>query len=138
MNHLECGSVDHVRMKSFALLPLLVLLSAGAAFAPHIASADDACGSRANPCPLQKWMQDNVGSKMTDGNLDAVATSLDKIATMTPDPTWTDWAKLAKDGAAAARRGGDAGTLGVKAACKGCHDKFKTDYKTRFRTRPVP
>ncbi|HEX4515592.1 MAG TPA: hypothetical protein VH054_18725, partial [Polyangiaceae bacterium] len=88
--------------------------------------------------PLQKWMQDNVGSKLADGNLDAVATSLDKVATMSPDPAWTDWAKFAKDGAAAARKGGDAGTLGAKQACKACHDKYKSDYKTRFRTKAVP
>jgi len=83
-------------------------------------------------------MHDNVGSKLTDGNLDAVASSLDKAASFTPDPTWTDWAKFAKDGAAAARKGGDVGTQGAKASCKSCHDKYKTDYKTKFRTRAVP
>jgi hypothetical protein len=82
-------------------------------------------------------MQDNLGSKMMSGKLDEVAVSLDKLATMSPDPTWTDWPKLAKDGAAAARKGGDDGTLAAKASCKGCHDKYKTDYKTRFRTRAV-
>lgn len=125
-------------MKSLALLCGVVLFGAAAAFVPTVASADDGCGSKTNPCPLQKWMQDNIGSKMSDGNLGAVATSLDKLATMSPDPTWTDWAKFSKDGAAAARKGGDEGTLGAKAACKGCHDKFKSDYKTRFRTRAVP
>ncbi len=83
-------------------------------------------------------MQDNVGSKLSDGNLGAVATSLDKVATMSPDPTWTDWAKFAKDGAAAARKGGDDGTQAAKAACKACHDKYKNDYKTKFRTKAVP
>jgi hypothetical protein len=125
-------------MKSIALLSSVVLFAVAAALAPTLASADDTCGSKANPCPLQKWMQDNIGSKMVDNNLAAVATSLDKLATMTPDPTWTDWAKFAKDGATAARQGGDAGTLGAKASCKSCHDKFKSDYKTKFRTRPVP
>jgi hypothetical protein len=125
-------------MKFVALLSGVVLFGAAAAFVPAAASADDACGSKTNPCPLQKWMQDNVGSKMADGNLAVVAASLDKIATMTPDATWADWAKFAKDGATAARQGGDAGTQGAKAACKACHDKFKSDYKTRFRTRAVP
>jgi hypothetical protein len=109
-----------------------------AAFAPNVVAQDAACGSKANPCPLQKWMQDNIGSKMSDGNLDAVAAGLDKVATMSPDPTWTDWAKFSKDGAAAARKGGDDGTQGAKAACKSCHDKYKSDYKTKFRTRAVP
>lgn len=103
-----------------------------------VASADDACGGRSNPCPLQKWMQDNVGSKLADGKLTDVATSLDKVATISPDATWTDWAKFAKDGAAAARKGGDDGTRATKAACKACHDKYKNDYKTKFRTKAVP
>ena len=125
------------RSSTFIALFAGVVLFAGA-FAMTPAYADDACGSRTNPCPLQKWMQDNVGSKLTDGKLDDVATSLDKVATMTPDPAWTDWAKFAKDGAAAARKGGDDGTRGAKLACKSCHDKYKNDYKTRFRTRAVP
>jgi hypothetical protein len=99
---------------------------------------DAACGSRSNPCPLQKWMQDNLGSKLQDGKLDDVAAGLDKVATMTPDPTWTDWSKFAKDGATSARKGGDDGTRGAKAACKSCHDKYKNDYKTKFRTKAVP
>jgi len=99
---------------------------------------DASCGSASNPCPLQKWMKDNLGSKLQDGKLDDVATGLDKVAAMTPDPSWTDWAKFAKDGAAAARKGGDDGTHGAKLACKSCHDKYKNDYKARFRTRAVP
>ena len=124
----------------FGLVLGAVLGGAVLAATPSVASADEpaACGSKENPCPLQKWMQDNVGSKLTDGKLDDVAASLDKVANMTPDPAWTDWAKFAKDGAAAARKGGDDGTRGAKLACKSCHDKFKNDYKTRFRTRAVP
>jgi cytochrome c5 len=84
-------------------------------------------------------MQDNMGSKMMDGNLDAVAASFDKVATMSPDPSWAaDWSKMSKDGASAARKGGDVGTQGAKAACKACHDKYKNDYKQKFRTKAVP
>jgi len=130
------------RISMTMLTPVLWgAMSFGAAIAllPSPADAQDAsCGSKTNPCPLQKWMQDNVGSKLADGNLAAVATSLDKVATMSPDPSWTDWAKFAKDGAAAARTGGDSGTQGAKQACKACHDKYKSDYKTRFRTKAVP
>ena len=105
-------------------------------FAPSIASADaPACGGKTNPCPLQKWMQDNIGSKMADGNLKDVATGLDKAATFTPDPSWADWATFAKAGADAARKGD---TPGTKAACKSCHDKFKQQYKDKFRSRAVP
>jgi hypothetical protein len=128
------------RSLSALLSALVVGTTLFAALAvPQLASAQDAsCGSKTNPCPLQKWMQDNVGSKLADGNLAALATSLDKVATIAPDPTWTDWAKFAKDGAAAARQGGDTGTQAAKAACKSCHDKYKSDYKTKFRTKAVP
>lgn len=125
------------RLPSFFLAAVLAFAGVLGAM-PRVASADDACGSHANPCPLQKWMQSSMGSKLTDGDLAAVAVGFDKVATMSPDATWTDWAKFARDGAAAARKGGDEGKRGAKAACKGCHDAYKTQYKTRFRTRPVP
>ena len=129
-----------LKMKRSGLAVLLGGLSFAVplALVPQASAQDASCGSKTNPCPLQKWMQDNVGSKLADGNLAAVATSLDKVATMSPDPSWADWAKFAKDGAAAARTGGDTGTQGAKQACKACHDKFKSDYKTRFRTKAVP
>ena len=124
-------------MNRFAMLAAgLVVAAAGSALS-STASADATCGDRANPCPLQKWMHDNMGAKLQDGKLDAVAASFDAVATMSPDPAWTDWTKIAKDGAAAARRGGDAGTRGARAACKSRHDEYKTLYRTRFRTRPV-
>ncbi len=126
-----------MKRTAHALLIGAALFAGAAGLLPSSALADD-CGSKTNPCPLQKWMQDNVGSKLADGNLDAVAAGLDKAAAFAPDPTWTDWAKFAKDGAAAARKGGDAGIQGAKASCKSCHDKYKNDFKTKFRTRPVP
>lgn len=99
------------------------------------ASADAACGSKENPCPLQKWMQANVGSKMADGNMKAVADGLDKAAALSPDPSWTEWATMSKAGADAARKGD---TAGVKASCKNCHDKYKQQYKDKYRMKPVP
>ena len=111
-------------------------LGGAIAFVPSTASADGkACGDKANPCPLQKWMQDNIGSKMADGNLKDVATGLDKAATLSPDPAWAEWATIAKAGADAARKGDMPGT---KAACKNCHDKFKQQYKDKYRSRAVP
>jgi hypothetical protein len=80
-------------------------------------------------------MQDNIGAQMADGNLAAVAIGLDKAAAMSPDPSWTDWVKISKDGADAARKGDKAG---AKASCKSCHDKYKQLYKDKYRTRPVP
>jgi hypothetical protein len=113
-----------------------VALGAAIALAPSTASADAAaCGGKTNPCPLQKWMQDNIGSKMADGNLKDVATGLDKAASLSPDAAWGEWATIAKAGADAARKGDMPGT---KAACKNCHDKFKQQYKDKYRTRTVP
>ena len=114
-----------------------VLLFAATLGAIPRALADDACGSPGNPCPLQKWMQDNMGSKLKDGDLVSLAAGFDKLTTA-PDATWSDWSKYARDGAAAARKGGDDGKRGAKAACKGCHDAYKTKYKTSYRTRPAP
>ena len=109
---------------------------AGLALTPSIASADGAaCGAKTNPCPLQKWMQDNIGSKMADGNMAAVATGLDKAATLSPDASWGEWATIAKAGADAARKND---TPGVKTACKNCHDKYKQLYKDKYRAKAVP
>jgi len=125
-------------MKRSLVFCVALLISATLGAQPSVASADDACGTRANPCPLQRWMHDNMGSKLSDGDLAAVASGFDKLAATSPDPAWADWAKLAKNGAAAARKGGDDGKRGAKAACKGCHDEYKTQYRARFRTRPAP
>ncbi len=103
--------------------------------APTSALADDAtCGTKENPCPLQKWMRANMGAAMAAGDLPTLAKSLDKAATMSPDPSWT-WAAIAKTGADAARKGD---TAGAKASCKSCHDAYKDKYKAQFRTKAVP
>ena len=134
-------SVDRIVVRSkknFLLLASILVASLSLAATTSNALAEDACGGRTNPCPLQRWMRDNMGSKLADGKLDAVATSFDALAAMSPDPSWSDWVKLSKDGAAASRRGGDDGTRAAKAACKSCHDQYKTLYRSRFRTRAVP
>lgn len=142
MNNVTSGSVDHpivMKRSAPAILIGSILFAAAIAVVPSAsAQVDASCGSKTNPCPLQKWMQDNMGSKMMDGNLAVVAASFDKVATINPDASWSDWSKIAKDGADAARKGGDEGTRGAKAACKACHDKYKNDYKLKFRTKAVP
>ena len=68
-----------------------------------------------------------------------LATSLEKAAKFVPDPKWNDgengWAKLANDGAAAAKAG-DAEA--VQKACKSCHKAWRSEYKKQFRMKPVP
>ena len=63
-----------------------------------------------------------------------LADSLMKASTFAP-AGYTNWASIAKDGASAARA---ADLDAVKAACRGCHDQYKTKYRTEMRTRPVP
>ncbi|WP_394849486.1 hypothetical protein LZC95_18825 [Pendulispora brunnea] len=101
-----------------------------------VAAADQAapaCGSKDNPCPMQKWMKANLGAALAGNDLQALAKSLDKSATFSPDPSW-EWAAIAKAGADAARKGDVAG---AKASCKTCHDKYKDSYKSKFRTKAV-
>lgn len=126
------------RALGVTLAATLALGLTAAVQTPRLASAEEgaACGSKANPCPLQGWMTKNVGGPMASGDLKAVAAGLDKAATLVPDDAWkADWSKFSKDGAEAARKGD---TAAVKASCKSCHDKFKNSYKEKYRTRAVP
>jgi len=93
-----------------------------------------ACGSKENPCPLQKWMRANVGVPLAANDLAAVATGLEKSAALAPDASWKSWPEIARAGAKAARAGDVAGT---KASCKQCHDQWKDKWKKEFRQREV-
>jgi hypothetical protein len=103
------------------------------ALTPRAASAD-ACGTTDNPCPLQKWMRSNMGTPLASGDLGALGTAFDHVASLSPDPSWAAWAQAASAGSAAAK---NKDIAGVKAACKTCHDGFKDKYKAQFRVRPV-
>ncbi len=125
-------------MKTRSWLVLLSVLLGAAALGVlppvRVASADGAaCGAKDNPCPLQRWMRDNMGPAMAAGDLPALAKALDHAAGLSPDASWT-WSSIAKTGADAARKGDLAAT---KASCKSCHEAYKEKYKTQFRTRPV-
>jgi hypothetical protein len=105
--------------------------------APSNAMADGAageCGSKENPCPLQKWMRANLATALASGDTAALASNLKKVAATSPDKAWT-WSKLATDGADAAAKGDLAG---AKASCKTCHDAYKDQYKAKFRTKAPP
>lgn len=62
-----------------------------------------------------------------------LATVFDKIATFAP-PGMGSWGSIARDGAKAAR---DSNIEGVKGACRGCHDQYKTRYKKEMRDRKI-
>ncbi len=127
---------------AWGILAGLLIGAAAVGAAPTLASADDAsCGSKENPCPLQKWMRQNMASAMSSGDMAALATAFEKSEKFAPDPKWNGpdpkqhWDAMSKAGIAAAKANDAAG---VKAACKGCHDVYKSKYKEQFRTRPVP
>ena len=108
-------------------------------FRAHAEDAKPACGEKGQPsCPLQGWMEKNVDEPFEKGDLAKVAASLEKLAGMAPDPKWNEgdkgWSKLAKDGAAAAKKGDSAAT---GATCKGCHKAWRNEYKAKFRMKPV-
>jgi hypothetical protein len=120
------------------------ILIGGAAMAemPTPASADDtSCGSKANPCPLQKWMRQNMAASMASGDMTALGAAFDKVAAFSPDPKWnggdakSNWDAIARAGSAAAKANDAAG---VKASCKTCHDAYKDKYKASYRTKPAP
>lgn len=120
-----------------AFAACLGAVSAATLLTPQVAFADGAaCGATGQPpCPLQKWMRANLGAAQSNGDAAALAAGLTKTAALNPDPTWTDWVKISNDGAAAASKGDIAG---AKASCNGCHQKYKADYKAKFRTKAVP
>ena len=70
---------------------------------------------------------------MNKGDLPGLATSLDKSAAFAP-AGYTNWASIAKDGAAAARSGD---MTAAKASCRTCHDQYKQKYKDEMRARKI-
>jgi hypothetical protein len=108
------------------ILAAVVAGVAGAAALPSEAIAEGGkCDGKATPCPLQKWMRDNVGTPMASGDLATIAKSMEK-ARKFGGPDMKDWDKIAKKTAddAAANKTDD-----VKADCKACHDLYKDAFK---------
>lgn len=100
------------------------------------APAQSSCGSLGvPPCPLQGWMRANIAGPLASNNMTVLAIGFDKAASLSPDPAWSSWSKIAATGADSARKGDLAG---VRAACKTCHNAWREAYRARFRTRPLP
>jgi len=128
-------------MRRFAIVTTFAAIVGALALwqAPQAQAEEAKCGEKGQPnCPLQDWMEKHLQDAMDKNDLAAVGVSLEKVAAMVPDPKWNDgatgWAKIAKDGAAAAKAGK---ADEVKAACKSCHKAWRNQYKKNFRTRPV-
>ena len=127
-------------MKRFTIVLVAVGLVSGVAlFLPKVSAEDAKCGEKGQPsCPLQGWMEENMDKPFKAKDLKKVAESLEKAAGFVPDPKWNEgangWAKLAKDGAAAAKAG-DADA--VQQTCKSCHKAWRSEYKKEHRMNPV-
>ncbi|MCA9603449.1 MAG: hypothetical protein KC417_15565 [Myxococcales bacterium] len=99
-----------------------------------------ACGDEGQPaCPLEGWMEKNTTPAVENQDLKALAAALHKIEFMAPDPKWDEgasgWAKIAREGAAAAEKGD---FKAAKATCKTCHKAWKDKYLESYKTRAVP
>jgi cytochrome c556 len=128
-------------MKRFSIVLLACgLVSAVALFdLPEVQAEDAKCGEKGQPsCPLQGWMEKHMQEPFDSKDLKVLAASLETAAGFAPDPKWNDgatgWAKIAKDGAAAAKAGNfDA----VQQSCKSCHKAWRNQYKKEHRMKPV-
>jgi hypothetical protein len=92
-----------------------------------------ACGDKKNLCPLQSWMRKNVSTAVAAKDTAALARALDRVATFSPDPSWS-WAEMSVKAADAARRGDMAE---ARKSCQGCHNAYKAQWQEKFRTRAV-
>ncbi|HEX9296235.1 MAG TPA: hypothetical protein VF881_10380 [Polyangiaceae bacterium] len=100
--------------------------------APVAPSKDYACGDKGKPpCPMQAWMKANMAPAAANGDPDALAKALDYVSSHSP-PGFTEWSKIAKGGADAARK---KDVDAAKKSCKTCHDQYKAKYKEEMRDR---
>lgn len=86
--------------------------------------------------PLQAWMKKNMTPAMNAQDFDALGANLDTVVLFAPkEAGYGNWVSISKDGKNAAN-GADLGA--VRAACRGCHEQYKSKYKTELRARPIP
>ena len=88
-------------------------------------SSPAACGSRENPCPMQKLMR-SIG---TASSPEALEAAFNRIASVSPNAGW-QWASIARKGAELAKSGD---TVAAKKQCKVCHDQYRDVYRTQYR-----
>jgi hypothetical protein len=90
--------------------------------------AAPACGDKANPCPMQKFMRGTM-SAATDAP--ALQAAFSRLAGLSPNGGW-QWRAIAQAGADAAK-GGD--VAAAKKQCKACHDQYREQYRQQYRAR---
>jgi hypothetical protein len=93
------------------------------------ATAPD-CGSKDNPCPMQKYMRGTMTSASTPEALEA---AFKRVAALSPNAGW-QWTAMAAKGAELVKAGDVAS---AKKQCKACHDAYKEPYKAQYRARKL-
>jgi hypothetical protein len=110
------------------LLPCSALVAA-LALAAGVAAAGEP------KTPLGRWMKPNMGVPLAGQEFDKLKASFDLVASKPPPGDYPKWASMSQAGSQAAAA---KDVAGVKAACKQCHDAYKTKYVGEFATRPFP
>jgi hypothetical protein len=108
--------------------PATAATTAKPAVAAAPAAAD--CGTKENPCPMQRFMRGSMASASTP---EALASAFSRAAGMSPNGGWS-WRAISQKGADAAKAGD---VPGAKAQCKACHDAYKESYKAQYRARKI-
>jgi hypothetical protein len=78
-------------------------------------------------------MREHVAPAVAANDATALANALDRMATFSPDRSWS-WTTMSKEAADAARRGD---IPAARTSCRGCHHAYKALYLERYRLRKV-
>jgi hypothetical protein len=94
------------------------------------AAGPTTCGTKAHPCPMQRFMHLEMETAHT---ADTLATAFSLVAGMSPDPSWA-WVAIATRGSEKAIAGD---IPAAKAQCTACHEAYREAYKKGFRARAL-
>ena len=108
-------------------LVVAMCVSGVAALGARSASAEDN--------PMKAWMKANMGATRASNDFPGLVKAFDKVAASVPDPSWSEWAPISKQGAVAAKA---ENMKGVKESCNACHVKYKDLYKAKYASRAWP
>jgi hypothetical protein len=97
--------------------------------APAAAATATDCGTKENPCPMQKVMRGMAAASTPE----ALEAAFNRVAALSPNAGWA-WTSIAKKGAELAKSGDAAA---AKAQCKACHDQHREAYKAQYRARKL-
>jgi hypothetical protein len=85
--------------------------------------------------PLGRWMKPNMGAPLAGQDFDKLKASFDVVGGKPPPGDYSQWASTSVAGSKASAA---KDVPGIKAACKQCHDAYKTKYQNEFPTRSFP